>query len=116
MVGKYTPEQGDIILLNFNPQSGHKQKGKRPVLVATSNQVFNNLTNVALVCPITRTKRAFPLHVALGDGTKTVGYVMCEQVKSLDLAARKVQFFEKAPPDVVEQVVDILYGIIERVD
>ena len=50
-------------MLNFNPQSGHEQKGKRPALVA-----------------------------------------------------RDVQYLEKAPPDVVEQVFDILYGMTERVD
>ena len=115
MVKKYTPEQGDIVLLNFNPQSGHEQKGKRPALV-TSNRVFNKLTNLALVCPITNSKRAFPLHVALGDKLKITGCVMCEQAKSLDLVARDVQYLEKAPPDVVEQVFDILYGMIERVD
>jgi len=41
---------------------------------------------------------------------------MCEQVKPLDLVARDVQYLEKVPPDVVEQVFDILFGMIERVD
>jgi len=115
MVKKYTPEQGDIILLNFNPQSGHEQKGNRPAFVA-SNRVFNNLTNLALVCPITKTKRGFPLHVALGKEMKTTGYIMCEQIKSLDLKARKAQYLEKAPEDVIDQVFDILYGMVEKLD
>ncbi|MFO8191198.1 MAG: type II toxin-antitoxin system PemK/MazF family toxin [Bacillota bacterium] len=105
----------DGMARGFNPQSGHEQKGKHPALVV-SNRVFNNLTNLVLVCPITRTKRAFPLHVALGDGIKTTGYVMCEQVKSVDLSAREAQFLEKAPPGIVEQIFDILYGMIERVN
>ena len=109
MVAKYTPEQGDIILMNFNPQSGHEQKGQRPALVV-SNRVFNKLTNLALVCPITLTERGFPLHVAFGTGIKTRGFVMCEQVKSIDLVARQARFVEKAPEKVTEQVFDILYG------
>ncbi len=115
MVTKYTPEQGDIILLNLNPQSGHEQKGQRPALVV-SNRVFNKLTNLALVCPVTQTQRGFPLHVALGTGIKTKGFVMCEQVKSLDLVARQARFVEKAPGKVSEQVFDILFGMIEEVD
>ena len=114
MVEKYTPEQGDIILMNFNPQSGHEQKVQRPALVV-SNRVFNRLTNLALVCPITQTERGFPLHVALGTDIKTRGFVMCEQVKSLDLAARQARFVEKAPVGVKEQVFNILYGMVEEV-
>ncbi len=114
MIAKYSPEQGDIILINFNPQSWHEQKGQRPALVV-SNRFFNNLTNLALVCPITQTKRGFPLHVALGTSIKTRGFVMCEQVKSLDLIARKARLVEKAPLEVREQVFDILYGMIEEV-
>lgn len=33
-------KQGDIIKLNFNPQSGHEQAGYRPALVV-SNEVFH---------------------------------------------------------------------------
>ena len=114
MVGHYTPVQGDLILLNFNPQSGHEQKGQRPALVV-SNRVFNKLTTLALVCPITQRERGFPLHVDLGTDIKTRGFVMCEQVKSLDLVAREARFVEKAPVEVREQVFDILYGMIEEV-
>ncbi len=84
---------------NLNPQSGHKQKSQRTALVV-SNWVFNKLINLALVCPITQTKRGFPLHVALGASIKTRGFVMCEQVKSLDLVARKARLVEKAPIEV----------------
>lgn len=109
---RYIPEQGDIITLEFDPQAGHEQKGKRPALVV-SNQVFNHFTKIAMVCPITNTNREFPLHVALDDRTKTTGLVMCEQVKSLDILARGGAFYEKAPQDIVEEVVDIIAGITE---
>lgn len=29
--------QGDIIYLDFNPQSGHEQKGRRSAIVITNN-------------------------------------------------------------------------------
>jgi len=39
-VVKYIPKQGDIVALNFNPQSGHEQKGRRPAIII-SNKTFN---------------------------------------------------------------------------
>ncbi len=29
----YVPERGDIVWINFTPQAGHEQAGKRPALV-----------------------------------------------------------------------------------
>ncbi len=66
-----------------------------------------------MVCPITKTNRSFPLHVVLDDRTTTTGVVMCEQVKTLDISARSAAFKEKSPQDVIEEVVDIIYGFIE---
>jgi len=108
----YTPEQGDIITLEFNPQAGHEQKGHRPALVV-SNNIFNNYTGIAVVCPITRTNRGFPLHVSLDERTATTGVIMCEQAKSLDIKARKAVYKEKAPADIVKEVADILIGFFE---
>lgn len=54
----YIPEQGDIIYMDFDPQAGHEQKGRRPAVVV-SNFTYNRITRMALVCPITNTKRNF---------------------------------------------------------
>lgn len=105
-------EQGDIVHLDFNPQAGHEQKGKRPALVVSS-RTFNEFTSLALVCPITSNNRGFPLHVSLDDRTKTRGVIMCEQVKSLDLHARNATFFERVPQDILAGVVDIVVSFVE---
>ena len=42
------PHARDIILLDFDPQSGHEIKKKRPALVL-SNDAFNRLTGLAMV-------------------------------------------------------------------
>ena len=36
---KYIPEQGDIVALSFDPQSGHEQKGRRPAIII-SNKIL----------------------------------------------------------------------------
>lgn len=109
---QYKPEQGDIILLDFDPQAGHEQRGSRPAFVA-SNTPFNKFTSMAIVCPITNTHRGFPLHVPLDDRTKTTGVIMCEQAKALDIAARNAVFFEKAPQDIIYEVADIIIASVE---
>jgi len=108
----YIPEQGDIVLLNFDPQLGHEQKGRRPALVV-SNNTFNEFTKMAMVCPITNTRRGFPLHVALDERTTTTGVIMCEQAKSLDIEARNATFFEKVPANILEEVLDIFVSFVE---
>ncbi len=71
------------------------------------------MSNLAIVCPVTSMVKGFPLHIPLDEHTKTTGVIMCEQVKALDLNARKVAFVEKAPQHVIDEVFDVLYGSIE---
>ncbi|MDR1966109.1 MAG: type II toxin-antitoxin system PemK/MazF family toxin [Synergistaceae bacterium] len=104
--------QGDIIKLDFNPQSGHEQAGYRPALVV-SNDFFNSKTNLAIVCPITNTINSFPLHVQLDGRTQTTGAIMCEQVKSLDIKQRNCRFIEKLPKDILDRVINIVFAEIE---
>jgi mRNA interferase MazF len=41
---KYVPERGDIVWLDFNPQTGHEQKGKRPAIVISPKE-YNEKVN-----------------------------------------------------------------------
>ncbi|MDP3956337.1 MAG: type II toxin-antitoxin system PemK/MazF family toxin [bacterium] len=103
----YTPKQGDIASVNFNPQKGHEQKGVRPVLVV-SNAVFNEKTGFVLACPITTKDNNFPLHVPLPEHTHTKGFVLTEHVRSIDFQARKAVFLEKVPADFLKHISAIL--------
>ena len=108
----YKPRQGDIIYLNFTPQAGHEQGGRRPALIA-SNDKFHKYTNMAMVCPITNTQRPFPLHVPLDDGTTTTGVILCEQIKSLDLEARNAEYKESVSDEILNEVLERLILSIE---
>jgi mRNA interferase MazF len=107
----YTPQKGDFIIANFNPQSGHEQKGLRPALVISTNP-FNELTGLVIVCPLTSSERKFPLHVAVVDDPDVRGYIMVEQVKSIDYKARKVKRIGRASDAVLEEVLAILDACI----
>ena len=105
-------KQGDIIKLNFNPQSGHEQAGYRPAVVI-SNRFFNDKTNMTIVCPITNTSRPFPLHIALDERTNTTGVVLCEHVKSMDIENRQYKFIEEMPKDLLNEVLATVFSEIE---
>jgi len=107
----YIPRKGDYVALAFDPQSGHEQKGRRPALVV-SNDLFNRHTGLAIVCPITNTRRDYPFHVAIPDQTDVTGVVMVEQVKSIDFRARKVKRIARAGRDVLDEVLSLLDACI----
>ena len=106
-MARYFPKQGDFIAVNFDPQSGHEQKGRRPALVVSKSE-FNRHTGLAMLCPITNTFRNFPFHVPVARGSKLTGYIMVEQTRSVDYVSRKAQFVEKAPRAVLDEVLAIL--------
>ena len=105
-------KQGDIIWLDFDPQAGHEQKGRRPALVL-SNDSLNKYSIFALACPITNTDKGHPFHVKLDNRTKITGVVLCDQARMSDINARKFEFIERIPGDILLEVLDILSGFIE---
>jgi mRNA interferase MazF len=107
MPPRYVPRKGDFITLSFDPQSGHEQKGRRPALVI-SNDLFNKHTGLAIVCPITNTNRQIPFHLPIPSSSSLTGFVMVEQVKSVDFGARKAKFVAKAPDQLLTDVLSII--------
>jgi mRNA interferase MazF len=107
----YLPAKGDLIALTFDPQAGHEQKGRRPALVI-SNDLFNQRTGLAIVCPITNTQRNFPFHVALSEESSVTGFVMVEQVKAIDHRARRARFLDKIPVHALNEVLSLLDACI----
>jgi mRNA interferase MazF len=110
-MARYIPKQGDFVVLNFDPQSGHEQKGRRPALVVSST-LFNKHTGLVMLCPLTNTSRDFPFHVPVPSGPSVTGHVMVEQIKSVDYASRKAKFVAKAPRAVLDEVLSILDACI----
>jgi hypothetical protein len=58
----YVPDRGDIVWLNFNPQTGHEQKGKRPAIVVSPKE-YNGKVNLGLFCPITSQEKVAVLRI-----------------------------------------------------
>lgn len=105
-------EQGDIVYLDFDPQAGHEQRGRRPALVV-SNNLYNRVSSLTMLCPITHADRGHPFHVRLDGRTRTDGVILCDQAHMLDLSSRNASFVEKAPEELVAEAVDLIIGFVE---
>ena len=105
-----TFKQGDIITLDFSPTQGHEQSGYRPSLVVSRN-IYNAKTGFVVVCPITNTLKPFPTRISLDERTQTTGFVICEQIRTVDVKVRTPKFIEKIPNDFLRQVLDIVSSI-----
>ena len=107
----YIPRKGDFVAVTFDPQSGHDQRGRRPALVV-SNDLFNKHTGLCIACPITGTRREYPFHVAIPEGEAVTGFVMVEQVRSIDYRARGAKRIGDASERVLEQTLTLLDACI----
>lgn len=111
----YVPKRGDIIHLDFDPSAGREQQGRRPALVL-SPEPFNRL-GMALACPVTRggafaRGRAWTVPLAAA-GLQTDGVVLCNQVRTVDLKARRAEFIEAAPVGLVDEVLARVATLID---
>ncbi len=102
---RYQPDRGDLMWLDFNPQAGHEQAGRRPALVV-SPLAYNSRTGLALCCPITSHIKGYPFEVLVPDGLKVSGAVLSDHVKNLDWRARRAEFIARLPQRELEQVIN----------
>lgn len=99
----YTPQRGDIVWLNFNPQVGREQAGRRPAVVLSPGS-YNGKVGLLLACPITSQVKGYPFEVAIPAGLKIRGVVLSDQVKSLDWRGRETEFVDRLPASAVNEV------------
>lgn len=99
----YTPDRGDFIWLQFYPQAGHEQAGRRPALVL-SPKTYNEAAGLALVCPITSRVKGYPFEVRLPEEGLVSGVVLADHVRSVDWLAREASYIGSAPETVLSNV------------
>lgn len=109
----HIPDEGDIIWIDFEPNSGKEIDKIRPALVL-SPATFNKMTGLAIIVPITSKARSFSdqLAIPLPSGLQTSGRCATWQVRSLDYQARGADFIEKAPERLLSDVRDVVSRFI----
>ena len=63
----FVPDRGDVVWMDFTPQAGHQQSGRRPAVVL-SPAAYNAKVGLALVCPITSQAKGYPYEVDIPAG------------------------------------------------
>jgi mRNA interferase MazF len=110
MVKTYIPSRGDLVWLNFTPQSGHEQMGKRPALVLSPKE-YNSKTGLAIFCPITSKEKGYPFEVQIIN-RKINGVILSDQIKSLDWSSRQVEYISKVTESELEEVIEKLKVLV----
>ena len=112
MVAQYVPRAGDIVWIDFDPQSGREQAKRRPALVITE-QSYNRASSLIIVCPLTSRRKPYPFALPTVID-KVEGAVLVDHLKSMDWTARKAAFHSKADPALLTKVrayLGVLLGV-----
>ena len=83
---------------------------QHPVIVV-SNDYFNE-SGRAIVCPILKKAAPGPLHIRLRE-TEVDGYVLCEQVRYLDLTTRRFSKLSASHYFDIMDISDAVVGMFE---
>ncbi len=110
--GKYIPERGDILWLQFSPQAGHEQAGKRPA-VCLSPKIYNEKTNLGLFCPITSKQKGYPFEVSIPPDLPVEGVILSDQIRSLDWKVRNASFITKLPENTLKEILEKIQLLLE---
>ena len=107
---------GDVWDLDFDPQVGREQGGRRPALVI-SNHGFNRVRNgLHIVVPMTTMERGIRYHVPVDPpegGLTARSVIMCEQAKSVSIQ-RFLRYRGRLAPPTVERVQAIVAEFLDR--
>ena len=106
--------RGNIYQVSLDPSQGHEQQGHRPVLVVSPTE-FNLATRLPVVLPITN-GGAFARRIGFAvelAGTRTTGFVRCDQPRVLDLAARNGRKVETIPDDLLDEILARVVTLFE---
>jgi mRNA interferase MazF len=101
VTGPYTPEAGDVVWLNFDPQAGHEQSGHRPALVL-SPALYNAARGMMVCCPMTSRIKNYAFEVVISQNPPSA--VLADQIKSLDWRARGALRTGKVSAHVLAEV------------
>ena len=96
-------EQGDVLKV---------ESIQYPILVVSKN--FFNESGLVMACPILPNAVRGPLRIWCGQIRKP-GFVYCEQVRAVDLNARRFAKIDEVPYDEMIDIVDAIQGIFDYV-
>ena len=107
----YQPDRGHLVYLDFTPNAGTEQGGRRPALVLSPKE-FNIATGLMLACPITSKLKGSSFEVLLPRGVKIDGVVLSDHIRSVDWIARNAEFHSEATEELMAEVLGRIEAIL----
>lgn len=105
------PHRGDLVWVDFTPQAGHEQAGRRPALIL-SPESYNRKTGLAIACPITSQAKGYPFEVSMPAGSPIAGVILADHVRSIDWRARHAERVGEAADDTLAEVLGKLTSLL----
>ena len=106
-------KRGDLIWADFGPSSGREKARRRPALVV-STQAYNAASSVLLICPLSARGKPWPFRVALCETDDARGWILVDQIRVIDPAARHAKPLGKVCAQTlarVDQLLAALFGL-----
>jgi mRNA interferase MazF len=97
------PDVGDIVWVELDPVKGTEQAGRRPALVI-SDKIYHEASRRAVICPVTAASRPWPFNVPLPATLATQGFVLVDQVRTIDRNERMFGIVERVPLEFLNEV------------
>lgn len=107
----YQPERGDFVYLDFTPNAGTEQAGRRPALVLSPID-YNIATGHCFVVPLTTKDKPSSFDVRVPPGAKLNGFILANQLRDLDWIARNAEFHSKCDQETLCQVLGRIEAIL----
>lgn len=111
MTSNFQPDRCDVIWLDFTPNAGTEQGGRRPALVLSAKE-FNIATGLAFVCPITSKGKGSRFEVPLPRGVSVQGFVLTDHLRSLDWIERRATHVGKVDGNTMAEVLGRVEAIM----
>lgn len=115
MAAGWSPDRGEIIWIDCNPQAGREMRDRHPMLVL-SPKAFNQRTSIVIGLPMTtsQSNESNPFAIRFQGPKRASSYVLCHQPKSFDWKVRgaKLHPWKRAPEGVLLAACAVLNQIV----
>jgi mRNA interferase MazF len=113
------PDRGNIIWIDYNPQSGREMRDMHPMLVLSPIK-FNLRTGIVIGLPMTTAdyNKTNPFAISFKGKNEVISYVLTHQPKSFDWRERcaKLHPWKQVPAEVMSQACELLNQIVMLTD
>ena len=106
------PDAGDVVWIDFTPQAGREQAGRRPAVVL-SPRSYNERAGLAVMCPITSQSKGYPFEIVMPASSRVRGVILSDHIKSLDWRERKVEKTGRLAISILSEVLERVSSLLQ---